>query len=149
MAYQEKRLILNIIWNILIVATYCIYVFWQFQERGPALAYDLSFWGATILIFVGVSIAARIVMEIILAIGNAIVTRTEEDPSFTDERDKLIELRGARISEYTVGFGFLIALGTLVLKMPPYVMLNILFFSFLLGDILRTILQLHDYRRGF
>jgi hypothetical protein len=148
MSYQEKRTILSIVSAILIYAGYCLYVFQKYQQGGLELANDLSFWGATILKTIAIAIVARIIIEIAFNIINTIVTRVEEDPTFDDERDKLIELKASRIIAIVAGIGFLLSMGALVIKMPAYVMINIMFFSMNLGDILGSISQLYFYRRG-
>ena len=52
----------------------------------------------------------------------AIVTREEEDPSFADERDKLIELKGTAYQFAIFGTGFFLAMGAMALGQPPEVM---------------------------
>ena len=149
LSHPEKRNIAYIICNILVLLLYSIYVFRKYQQGEINLAEDLSFWGLTILIFVAISVVVRIVIEILLNIINAIVTRKEEDLSFTDERDKLIEFKAIKISEVVVGIGFLLSMISLVVKMPPFVMINVIFFSLFIGDIIGSVAQLFYYRRGF
>jgi hypothetical protein len=168
MSYQEKRSISSIFATVLIFLGYWLYASHRLQT-GTALASDLSFWGLLILIFVPVSIVVRILIEIGLAIANATANAIAnaaanakanaaacgdaapyiEDPSFTDERDQLIELKSERFSAYVAGFGFLLAMLLLVLKQPAYVMLNTIFLAFNLGAIAESLAKLYYYRRGF
>ena len=131
MSYHEKSSILSIINFPLVYGTFWIYVLQKLNGGNPSLLNDLSFWGASILIFVGVSVVARIILEILFNIANAIATRRADDQSFEDERDRLFELKSNRASAYVVGFGFLLSLATLVLKWPSYVMVNVLYFAFI------------------
>lgn len=148
MSYQEKRNIVAIISTVFIVTVYCLYMFAKHQGGSINLTDDLSFWGLAILIFIPLSIVVRIITEIIFNIINTIVTKEEEDPAVADERDKIIELKAMRISYGVVGVGFLLSLVSLVLKMPAPVMLNIVFFSFNIAEIIGCILQISYYRRG-
>ena len=71
------------------------------------------------------------------------------EPDITDERDKLIELKSARISLYVFTFGFLLAMISLVMEQPPWVMFTILISAGLLSDTLNELAQFYFYRRGF
>jgi hypothetical protein len=148
MSYHEKSSILSIICFPLTYAGYWIYVLQKLRGDDPNLINDLSFWGASILIIVGISIIARIILEILLNIANAIATRKADDQSFEDERDRLFELKSNRVSAFVVGFGFLLSVVTLVLKWPPYVMLNVLFFAFIASVVMAEMIKLRYYRKG-
>jgi uncharacterized membrane protein len=152
MSYQEKRIITTIITGVLILAAYGIYVFQQYQAGVIDMEKDLRFWAAAMLIFIGVGIVLMIVILIVFHIINAIVNeakkREQEDPSIEDEMDKLIALKATRNSYAVVGVGFVLSMASLVMQMPPAVMLNILFLSFNLGSIFEGFSQLYYYRRG-
>ncbi|MHC1781204.1 MAG: hypothetical protein AB9891_00340 [Anaerolineaceae bacterium] len=148
MSYHEKSSILSIINFPLVYGGYWVYVLQNLNGDNPGLNSDLSFWGASILIFVGVSVVTRIILEILFNIANAIATRRADDISFEDERDRLFELKSNRVSAYVVGFGFLLSLVTLVLKWPPYIMLNVLYFAFIASVMTAEIIKLRYYRKG-
>lgn len=148
MSYQEKRNFLSIFTTILILTIYSIYIFTRYQQSNLDMTEDLSFWGLVILIFIPISIAASLGIEILFNIFNTIITKEEEDPCFTDERDKLIEIKAMRISYGIVGVGFLLSMLSLVIKMPTPVMLNIVFFSFYFAEIFGSIVKIYYYRRG-
>jgi hypothetical protein len=148
MSNQEKRSIATIISIILFYAGYWVYVSHRLQSGGAELANDLSFWGTVILISVPLYIVARIIIEIGFAVVTAAASGGQEDPSFTDERDNLIQLKAMRFSSYVFGFGFLLAMVSLVVKQPAYVMLNIIFLFLYLGEIAESLAQLYYYRRG-
>ncbi len=148
MSYQERRNIVSIISSILISAFYYMYVFQMYQEEGFDSTNIFSFWASVILIFVLVQIVVKIVMHIVFHIINTVVTREEEDPSFLDERDKLIELKAIKNSFIVFGTGFFLSMGSQVVDMPPFTMFNILLFSLIAADIIGEISQLYFYRRG-
>ena len=148
MSYQEKSSILSIINFPLVYGAYWIYILQRLNGDNPGVINDLSFWAASILIFVGISVVARIILEILFNIANAIATRRADDLSFEDERDRLFELKSNRVSAYVVGFGFLLSLATLVLKWPPYIMVNVLYFAFIASVVTAEIIKLRYYRKG-
>lgn len=148
MAYQEKNVIVSLLSTILIFAGYCWYVWHTYQAGQVNLTTDLRFWGLTILIFIPVSIAARIIILIVFHILNAIATRGAEVDDLTDERDKLIALKAGQIGYVVVGVGFLGSMVSLVMNQPPVIMLNIIFCAFNLAQVADELTQLYFYRRG-
>ncbi len=148
MSFQERRSIVNLVSTILITALYSAYMVQRFPE-GNAYSPDVfRFWGAFFLILIPVTIVARIGIYIVFYIANTIATK-EEEPSITDERDNLIELKSTRYSLYVFGFGFLLAMGSLVIELPPSVMFIILIGSGLVSEMVSEISQFYFYRRGF
>jgi len=147
MSYHEKRSIVSIISNLLIFGVYSIYVFGKYREGGPVLANDLSFWATAFLILIPVSIAANIIMHIVFSIINTIAAK-ESEPSFSDERDKLIELKSIRNSHWVFVLGFFLAMGSLVLNMLPAVMFIVIAVSGLVSSLVGDFSQLYYYRRG-
>ncbi len=149
MSYQEKRSILGIFSTILIFSLYALYVYTRYTSGTIELEANLKFWGMAVLVFVPVSVLARIFIEILFSIAHAAVSTNEDDPSFSDERDKLIELKSDRISHIVSGVGFLCAMVSLVLGYSAVVMLNIIFLSFNIGEVCSGAAQFYFYRRGF
>lgn len=167
MYYQEKKTIASIFSGILILAAYSIYGISKYLEIGESLLNDLKFWAKAMLIFIGgaiiVAIIIQIIFHIILAVTNEVtkeiskkancegkkVTYEEiEISDVEDEMDKLIALKAMRNSFMVVSIGFLIALLSLYTKMPPAIMLNIIFISFNIGSLFEGFSQLYFYRKG-
>jgi magnesium-transporting ATPase (P-type) len=167
MYYQEKKTIASIISWILILAVYIIYGISKYQEFGANLLNDLKFWAVAMLIFISsgviIAILIQIIFHIMIAVANEIVkevsnkarsegrSETYEELDIVeveDEMDKLIALKAMRNSYVVVGVGFVIALMTLIMKMPPAIMLNTIFISFILGPLLDGFSQLYFYRKG-
>lgn len=167
MNYQEKRIIASIIAGVLVLATYSIYGFSKYQEIGENLLNNLEFWATAMLIAIGcgivVVILIQIIFHIILAVANEVAKEVSkkansegkneiyeelEIASVEDEMDKLIALKAMRNSFAVVGIGFVIALLSLYIKMPPAIMLNVIFISFSLGSLFEGFSQLYFYRRG-
>jgi hypothetical protein len=164
MSYQEKRTITTMITTALVLASYCIYAFGKYQA-GEAAAGDLKFWATTMLIFIGIGIAAGIVIQIVfhilLSIAIAVkekvmdvncddkdIERSIQVEMVEDEMDKLINQKSMMIGFAIAGFGFVAGLVSLVLNYSPMVMLNIVFISFSAGSELEGFVQLYFYRRG-
>ncbi len=164
MSYQEKRVVVSIISGLLVLGSYCAYVYGKVQA-GAAVTDDMKFWAVTMLMFIGIGIVATIVIQIVfhilLSMAVAVreqikngecddkeVEKTINAQMVTDEMDKLIELKSMRISFAIAGIGFVAALVALVFNYSPAVMMNIIFVSFSAGSLLEGFTQLYFYRRG-
>jgi hypothetical protein len=160
MSYQEKRTVMSIVAGVLILAAYCIYAFGKVQSGAVGLS-DVKFFAVTILVFIGIGIAAMIVLQIIfhimLSVSIAVKERTSDDKQIEkkieatmveDEMDKLIELKSSRLGIAVTGAGFIAGLVTLALGSPPAVMLNILYLSFSAGSLAGGIMSIFYYRAG-
>lgn len=149
LSYREKSLIAAMITSIVIYIIFGAFVYQRYQAGSFNPSEVLIFWGRAILILAGVIIIFQILTQIVLAIINTIVTREEEDPSFEDERDKLIELKGRRVSANVFAIGFLLAMASLAIGQSPTVMFVTLM-AFMIGsDIVDYLYKLYLYRRGF
>ena len=147
MSYQEKQNIVNIFSGLLITAIYALIVFQRHQQGRFDLTEDYGTWGVIFLIFIGVSIVARIIIYIIFHIINAIATREEEMP-VPDERDKLITLKATRNSYYAFSGGFVLSVISLAIGMPVYGIF-IAFVAFgLIAEIIDNSSQIYYYRKG-
>ena len=106
MSYQSKRTIASIIAGLLLAAAYVAYAL---SERAPAPD-NLKSWAAVMLIFIGIGVAAVIIVQIVFHIAFAIGAAAKEQDhdgkkierilsSFMveDEREKLISLKSAHV----------------------------------------------------
>ena len=147
MSYREKENIVNIFSGLLITIIYG----WNVYQRHLAGRFDLtedfSKWGVIFLIFIVVSVVARIIIYIIFHIINAIATR-EEDIPVEDERDKIIKLKATRNSHYIFSGGFVISITALAVGMPVYWMFIVFIISGLLSEIIDNGSQIYYYRKG-
>ena len=164
MSYQVKKTVTSIVTGILVLAAYFIYAFGRVHAEAVATE-GLKFWATTILIFIGIGIAATIVIQIVfhillsisIAVKKKIQNEKCEDKEIEkeiklemveDEMDKLIQMKSMRLAFSVAGIGFIAALVSLVLNYPPEVMLNIMFISFGAGSLFDGFAQLYYYRRG-
>jgi hypothetical protein len=133
--------------GVLITAIYAWIVFQKHRQGNFDLTEDFEKWGVIFLIFIGASVVVRVIIQIIFHIFNAIATR-EEDVPVTDERDKIIRLKGTRNSYYAFTGGFVISTVALALGMPVYGIF-IAFVAFgLIAEIIDNGSQLYYYRKG-
>jgi hypothetical protein len=147
MSYQEKENIMSLISSILILGLYSLYVYNKYLDGNPDLINDFQFWGKTFLILIPVTIVAQIIIHIVFAIINKIVV-DEEPPSFTDERDKLIELKAIKISHWIFVIGFFQAMLSLSLGMQPWVMFISLISAGFIASIASNVAKIWFYRKG-
>ncbi len=147
MSYREKESIVNIFSGILITAIFAWVVYQRHLAGDFDLINDYSQWGTILLYFMGISVAARIVIYIIFNIFNVIATGEEELP-VTDERDKLINLKGTRNAYYTFSVGMLLGFLSLAVGMPVFTVFGAFIISALLGEIVENCTKICLYRKG-
>jgi len=147
MSYQEKQNIVNIFSALLITSVYSLIVYRRHMEGRFDLSEDFTKWGILFLVFIGVSIVARIVIYIIFHIINVIATREEDIPK-EDERDKLVKLKATRNSYYVFSAGFFMGIIGLALGMPVYGIFIAFILSGLLAEIIDNGSQMYYYRKG-
>jgi len=146
-ASKEKMIIVLIFNTILIFGAYSLYVYQKYISVHPEIINDFRFWGKAILILIPVTISAQIIIHIIFAIFNKIVT-DEEISNIADERDKLIELKATRISHSTFTLGFMLAMASQAVGMQPWVMFITLISSGFIAAIVLGFAKLYFYRKG-
>ena len=148
MSFQERQAVVSLLSTLLLAAFFFGYVLPRYPTGNPYSAEVFHFWGLAILVLIPVSIVANIVISIVFSIIYSIATH-EKASSFVDERDKLIELRSLRNALYVFLCGFLLAMGSLVIGMPPSVMFIVLMCSGYGSGIVGSLTQISLYRKGF
>ena len=157
MSYNSKKTIANMVAVALLIAAYIIYAL---GERSPAPD-DLKSWAIAILAFIGISVAAVILIQIAFHIAAAIgiaakeleyskneIERNLSSFMVEDERDKLISLKSLRIGYILAGIGFVLALVGLALGMPAVRALHVLLGAFAVGSIAEGIATVYFYEKG-
>ncbi len=162
MSYQQKKIIVSIVSGTMLLAAYCIYAF---GGAGMENLDNLAFWGRTMLWFIGIGVAAMIVIQIVfhillsvsLAVKKKISDETCDDKEIEqsieremveDEMDKIIELKANRAGYVFAGVGFVAGLIAVALGMSAVVLVNVLFISCFAATIVEGLAQLIYYRRG-
>jgi uncharacterized membrane protein len=148
MSYQERRSLANVASTILITILYCSFMAVRYPQADAYSPEIFRFWGTFFLLLIPVSIVLKILSMILFTIINVIATR-EEEPPITDERDKSIELRANRNSLWVFAGGFILAMASLVVDVPPAGMFIILICAGVVSEIVSEVSQFYYYRRGF
>ena len=141
----------------------------QFVTRQGPVEVGLKATAITMLVFIGISIAAAIVIQIAFHILYSVelavrekmhnqacddeeigesVKRTIGAEMVDDEMNKQVELKASRAMAAVSGAGFLAGLAALALGYAPTAMLNIQFAACYLGWIAEGCAQIYYYRKG-
>lgn len=147
MSYREKENIVNIFSGLLITLIYSWIIYGRYLDGSLDLKENFSQWGVILLIYMLVSIVARIIIYIVFNIINTIVTREMDIPA-EDERDKLIKLKSTRNSHFAFSGGFVLSIIGLAFGMPIYWIFIAFILSGLLTEIIDNVSQIYYYRKG-
>jgi hypothetical protein len=147
MSYQERQSVVSLLTTTLVAAVFFVYVLPLYPTGNPYSPAVFHFWGAAVVILIPVSIAANIAVSIAFSIVYSMATH-EKISSISDERDRLIELRAIRNGLYVFAGGFSLAMGSLVIDMPPSVMFIVIMISGYGSGLVSNITQIFLYRRG-
>ena len=151
MSFQEKNVTVSLVNFTLILAFFSVRVLQMIQGGDFEESNVFRLWGITIVLAVIVTIFATILTHIFSAIIHAIRTG-EERPNvddIEDERDKLIDLRGTKLTYLVSSLGVFFSMLTFVFGQPPLVMFTLLIFSGLVAQVTGDVRRLYLYRRGF
>lgn len=150
MSFQEKNITVSLANFTMILGFFAIRVFQMIQGGNFDPANVFRLWGTIIVLAVIVTIFATILTHIFSAIIHAIKTGEEKSnvEDIEDERDKLIDLRGTKVTYFVSSIGVFLAMLTFVLGQPPLVMFTLLIFSGLVAQVIGDVLRLYLYRRG-
>ena len=144
---RENQIIVSLITTIIILIIYTLWVYNKYIVDSPETLNNLQFWGRSFLILIPVMIVAQIIIHIIFAIVNKIVTN-QEIPSKTDEMGQLIELKSLRISRWVQSVFFILAMSALALNYELWVMFILLITSCFMSTIVESLVQIYYYRKG-
>ncbi len=150
MSFQEKNITVSLVSFILILGFYLIRLLQMIQGGSFNSTQVFRLWGIVIVAAIIITITATILTHIVSAIIQAIQTKAEpvvED--LADERDKLIDLKGTKVTYFVSSIGTFLSMITFALGQPPLVMFTLLIFIGVVAQIVGDIARLHFYRRGF
>ena len=154
MSYNEKKSVTNILSSLLITTIYAIIIYQKYLNGGLDPSNIFKFWAIIILIFIPISILARIIIMIIFHIFEAVLLAAkgkdiEDEMDIVDERDKLIQMKTSATSMYIFVFGFIIALATQLFDVSQHIFFIVLIIAGVITDIVSESLIIRYYRRGF
>lgn len=151
MSHQEKNITASLVTSILIFGFYLVRLLSMIQTDSLVSTNVFRLWGIVILLTIVGTIITSIFTHIIAAILYAIKTG-DDDPKFEDiedERDKLIELKGTKISYIFSSSGVALSMLAFVLGQPALIMFSLLIFFGIFAQIVGDVSRLVLYRRGF
>jgi hypothetical protein len=150
MSFQEKNITVSLVNFILILGFFLISLFLMIQGGTFNSTNVFRLWGIVIVLAVVVTIFATILTHIVSAIIQAIKTQEEpEIEDIQDERDRLIDLRGTKVTYTVSSIGVFLSMLTFAFGQPPLVMFTLLIFFGVVAQIVGDISRLYLYRRGF
>ncbi|MBI9050233.1 MAG: hypothetical protein JEZ00_12495 [Anaerolineaceae bacterium] len=150
MSYEEKNITVSLSSSIFILGYFVVKWLQMFQGEGLIASRIYSLWATVIIATIVVNIAGSILTNIVMSIVHAIKTQSEDPEQFiTDERDKLISLKGSKISYIVFSIGVLISMLTFVVGQPPLIMFSLIIFFSIFSEIIGSLTQVVIYRRGF
>ena len=120
MSFQQKNIAVSLANFSLILAIFMIRVFQMIQEGSFNPTNVFRLWGIVIALAVIVTIFATILTHIVSAIIQAIKTG-DENPKIEDiedERDRLIDLRGTKVTYLVSSLGVFLSMLTYTLGQP-------------------------------
>lgn len=151
MSFQQKNITVSLVNFSLILGFFLIRVLQMILNETFNSTNIFRLWGIIIVLAVVVTIFATILTHIVSAIIEAIKTGEKEPDieNIADERDKLIDLRGTKITYSISSLGAFLAMLTFAFGQPPLVMFTLLIFFGVLAQVIGDISRLMLYRRGF
>jgi hypothetical protein len=151
MSFKEKNVAVTLVSFSLIMGIFLVGVFSMVLSDNFTSSNVFRLWGITVVLAIVFTIIATILTHIVSAIIEAIRTGNEdpEIEDFEDERDKLIDLKGTRVTYAIYSIGVFLAMLTFVFGQPALVMFTLLIFFGVFAQIIGDIARLILYRRGF
>ena len=150
MSTEEKNITVTL-WSYVCILIYFV-VRWvhMYQTIGLDKATIFGLWATVIAAIILVTIIGSILTHIVFAIVHAVKTQSEKvEPMITDERDKMIKLRGQNLGYIIFSIGVFISMITYVMGQPTLIMFSIIVFFSVFSEIVTDVFQLFIYRRGF
>ncbi len=151
MSFQEKNITVTLV-NFSLILGYFLFRVLQMASTDTFTQTNLTrLWVIVIVLAIIVSITGIILTHIVSAIIQAIKTGEKEPEieDLADERDKLIDLRGTRITYTVTSLGTFLAMLAFALGQSPLVMFTLLIFFSVTAQIVGDATRLLLYRRGF
>ena len=160
MSYNSKRTIVILAASVALFVGYAIYALGKYAPE-PG---NLKAWALAMLAFIGISVAAMILIMVIFHVGLAIrlamkehaqgrgpeknVEREMSAIMVEDEMDQLISLKARRIGHWFTGSGFIAALAALALGAPAVAALHVILGAVALTGLSEGVASVVYYERG-
>lgn len=150
MIIQVQKAVFNFVTTILLMGGYLFYVFGIQGDINLPKVLDIQFWGVFIIELTVLMVLAKIILFILFSIFKKVKNRNkyEEDLSFIDERDKLIEMKSDRYSHWITILGFIASMIPISMGYPvQYMFITILSFGFV-SSVMSDVWKIYFYNKG-
>ena len=157
MSYSSKRTIVSMVVGVILTFAYVVY---SLGDASPEPG-DLKSWALALLVFIGISVATIIIVQIVFhiafAVGISIREKEHDDKNveriinssmLEDERDKLIGLKSAHVGYGFAGAGFMACLIALAIGVSAVAVLHIMAGSFAAGSLIEGGIAVYLHERG-
>jgi hypothetical protein len=141
LSFQEKSLWVMLASLVVGFGFYFANAFGAHAARAPGQAADLM------APYVGLFIAAVILLVVIAVAGHVVIALADRNPQ-TDERDRLIALKGTSYASYVLATGVFLALTVAVFTPGNFIFTHVLLAFWVLAQLVAIGSQLVMYRRG-
>jgi len=151
MSFKEKNILVTLLNFTLILAYYLFQIFQMSQNDSFTEENVFRVWAVIIVFATLVTVVAILLTHLVPAIIQA-RKLGKDKPEFSDledERDKLIDLKGTKLTYTVSSLGAFVSMLTYVFGQAPLVMFSLLIFFGLLAQILGDISRLLRYREGY
>jgi hypothetical protein len=136
-AFEEKSAWIQLLSLIVVLGGY-------FVVAGRMMAAGVDVLAA----YVGVFAVSVVLLVAVMVVGYTAVAIASR-PDGRDERDRIIEWRAESQSGWLLGTGVIGGITALVLQWPAVWVAHLLLFSLFAAELLKLLLQIAAYRRGF
>ena len=160
MSYSSQRALTSTVTGVILIVAYIIYA----TGKSAPAPENLKAWALAMLIFIGIGIAAAIVIQVLFHIAFAIglaakehaqgrepddnIERKLSSEMVEDERDKLITLKAQRVGSYVVGAGLIAFLVAIAFGASFVLALHIVVGAFAFSGIVEGIASVSFYEKG-
>jgi hypothetical protein len=149
MSNRKNEITVSLVSTLAVLAYYLVNIFQMLQSGGLNSAEVFRLWAVVIIATIILNVAGNIITNIVINIVHAIKTQKEEEVRLIeDERDKLIGLKGDRVSYIVFSIGVFLSMLTFALGQPPLVMFSLIVLSSLMAEIFGDVSQFFFYSRG-
>jgi small-conductance mechanosensitive channel len=147
MSIHERQALLSFFSSAAIALLYSQRAIEGYPDAAAYSPEVFHFWGMYFVNLIIVSIIAKIIIAIVFAILSSIAN-AEQEPDFTDERDRLIQLKSMRNSYVIFLVIFVIAIISVAAQYPPAVLFIGLLAAGLTADLASDVSKFIYNRRG-
>ena len=147
MIIQVQKAVFNFVTTILLMGGYIYYIFGIQGDINLPKINEIQFWGKFILKLTLLMVVSKIILFILFTIFKKIKNRNkyEEDLSFIDERDKIIEMKSDRYSHWIAIIGFIASMTLISMGYPvQYMFITILTFGFV-SSVMSDVWKIYFY----